>query len=428
MSLNISKISPLIRNGIVIVTVTIVVFVLLSYKDLLSKKENFITKSETTEIMNSDSNQVTNIFKFHYDNILVDTHNDFLWQSFYRNAPFGRTDYSFDSDKVRFKEGGVDVQVFAVWIPMNKVKTSYKFVVQQINKLEQLALTYSDDLELANSYDDIIRIVDSGKLCGLIGVEGGTAIHSDLENVSRLYSKGVRYIGLTWNNSNNIATSAKDEKVSGVSGGLTPFGKSVIKKMNELGIMVDVSHLGERAFWDLVETTNDPILASHSNAYSINPHYRNLTDDQIKAIAKSGGVIQVNFYDLFLNKNVTDKKYPDARDLYAEQLDSIYSESNGDLIKFNELRYEFLMNYRSGSVTTVDLLIDHIDHIVNLVGIDYVGIGSDFDGGISTPFELYDVSTYPVLTKRLFDRGYTTTDIKKILGLNFLRVFKEVCG
>lgn len=311
---------------------------------------------------------------------------------------------------------------------MNKVKTSYKFVVQQINKLEQLALTYSDDLELANSYDDIIRIVDSGKLCGLIGVEGGTAIHSDLENVSRLYSKGVRYIGLTWNNSNNIATSAKDEKVSGVSGGLTPFGKSVIKKMNELGIMVDVSHLGERAFWDLVETTNDPILASHSNAYSINPHYRNLTDDQIKAIAKSGGVIQVNFYDLFLNKNVTDKKYPDARDLYAEQLDSIYSESNGDLIKFNELRYEFLMNYRSGSVTTVDLLIDHIDHIVNLVGIDYVGIGSDFDGGISTPFELYDVSTYPVLTKRLFDRGYTTTDIKKILGLNFLRVFKEVCG
>lgn len=198
--------------------------------------------------------------------------------------------------------------------------------------------------------------------------------------------------------------------------------------MNELGIMVDVSHLGERAFWDLVETTNDPILASHSNAYSINPHYRNLTDDQIKAIAKSGGVIQVNFYDLFLNKNVTDKKYPDARDLYAEQLDSIYSESNGDLIKFNELRYEFLMNYRSGSVTTVDLLIDHIDHIVNLVGIDYVGIGSDFDGGISTPFELYDVSTYPVLTKRLFDRGYTTTDIKKILGLNFLRVFKEVCG
>lgn len=192
--------------------------------------------------------------------------------------------------------------------------------------------------------------------------------------------------------------------------------------------MVDVSHLGERAFWDLVETTNDPILASHSNAYSINPHYRNLTDDQIKAIAKSGGVIQVNFYDLFLNKNVTDKKYPDARDLYAEQLDSIYSESNGDLIKFNELRYEFLMNYRSGSVTTVDLLIDHIDHIVNLVGIDYVGIGSDFDGGISTPFELYDVSTYPVLTKRLFDRGYTTTDIKKILGLNFLRVFKEVCG
>lgn len=378
--------------------------------------------------MATDSNDNFNIFDFHFENILVDTHNDFLWQAFYRGATFGNHAHGFHSDLNRFFEGGVNVQVFAVWIPMNKVKSSYQFVTQQINRLKQYESTYSNDFEIAYNSEDINRIINANKLCGLIGVEGGTAIHSDIDNVNRLHSMGVRYIGLTWNNSNNIASSARDEVERGAAGGLTNFGKRVVNRMDEVGILIDVSHLGERAFWDLVETTKNPILASHSNVYSINPHYRNLTDDQIRAIAKSGGVVQVSFHDLFLHKNAPGNRQPNAMQLHSGKLEDFKRESGADLTKFNELRYDFLINTRSGKGTDIELLIDHIDHIVKIAGIDYVGLGSDYDGGISPPYELYDVTTYPVITKRLYERGYSKEDIKKILGLNFLRVFRQVCG
>lgn len=417
----------ILYSAVILVTLTAVYFQLMNEN---STEANTIKATSHIHIQKSemDSSDNFNIFDFHFDNILVDTHNDFLWQAFYRGASFGNYSFPFHSDLNRFMEGGVDVQVFAVWIPMNRVNSSYTFVTQQINRLKQLESTYSSDFEIAYTHADILRIVDAGKLCGLIGVEGGTAIHSDIENVNRLHSMGVRYIGLTWNNSNNIASSARDEVERGAKGGLTEFGKRVVKRMDEVGIMVDVSHLGERAFWDLVETTKNPILASHSNVHAINPHFRNLTDDQIKAIARSGGVVQVSFHDLFLNRNAPGNRQPNAMEVHGRKLEELRQQSGGDLIKFNELRYDFLINSRTGRGTNIELLIDHIDHIVKLVGIDYVGLGSDYDGGISPPYELYDVTTYPVITKRLYERGYSKEDIKKIMGLNFLRVFKQVCG
>lgn len=393
-----------------------------------ASSNNAISKNLNTQQMETDSNDNFNIFDFHFQNILVDTHNDFLWQAFYRGATFGTHAHGFHSDLKRFFDGGVNVQVFAVWIPMNRVKSSYQFVSQQINRLKQYESTYSDKFEIAYNSEDVYRIINANKLCGLIGVEGGTAVHSDIDNVNRLHSMGVRYIGLTWNNSNNIASSARDEVERGVAGGLTNFGKRVVNRMDELGIMVDVSHLGETAFWDLVETTKNPILASHSNVYSINPHFRNLTDDQIRAIAKSGGVVQVSFHDLFLHKDAPGNRQPNAMQKHPGNLEDFKRQSGADLIKFNELRYDFLINSRSELGTNIELLIDHIDHIVKIVGIDYVGLGSDYDGGISPPYELYDVTTYPVITKRLYERGYSKEDIKKIMGLNFLRVFKQVCG
>ena len=358
-------------------------------------KETFFSDKQTTisPINNSPPifNPETNTTKMdtirelspkelHYDAILVDTHNDFVYQVYYRGARFGRDNSGTQSDLPKFKSGGLDVQVFSAWIPMGKVRKSYSFAVEQIDRLHSFEREYPEEIEFANNYADIMRIVGEGKICGMIGIEGGTVVGDNLDNINSLFDMGVRYIGLTWNNSNNIGSSAKDETERGIQGGLTDFGVRVIKRMDEVGMLIDVSHLGENAFWDVIETSKNPIIASHSNAYSVYPHYRNLTDEQIKAIAKSGGVVQVNFHQSFLGE------------------------------------------------ASLQRVFEHIDHIKNLVGIDYIGIGSDFDGGINPPYELADVTKYPNLTYKLLDEGYSQEDIRKILGLNFLRVFKQVCG
>lgn len=345
---------------------------------------NLNSNINTTKM--SDSTVYNDPLKLHFDALMVDTHNDLIWQVYAKGADFNVNNSFTQSDIFKFREGGLDIQVFAVWIPMNKVKSSYDFTMSQIDRLQNFQSQSEGGFEFAKTYDDIIRITDAGNICGLIGIEGGTAVHNDPENVQRFFDAGVRYIGLTWNNSNLIAVSAKDAVTKGKSGGLTEFGKEVIKKMNETGMMIDVSHLSESAFWDVIENSVDPIIASHSNCYSLNPHYRNLTDEQIKAISESGGYIGINFYDEFL--------IPDGKQNGAD----------------------------------INDIIAHIDHIKNLVGVDCIGIGSDFDGGISAPGDLYNATQYPELTKRLFEKGYTPDEIKKILGLNFLRVFKQVCG
>ena len=332
-----------------------------------------------SNIMTEDTTEEIDYMQLHDEAYVVDTHNDFVYQVFERGAVFGKDNSFTDSDLPKFRAGGLDVQVFAVWIPMSKVKRSFDFTMSQIERLKGFERDYPGDIKFAKKYDDIIRIVEEGKICGLIGIEGGTAVE-ELNDVDIFYENGVRYIGLTWNNSNLLATSARDETERGVAGGLTDFGKEVVKRMNEVGILVDVSHLGEASFWDVVEISDKPILASHSNSYTIYPHYRNLTDEQIKAIAKSGGVIQVNFHKSFLGE------------------------------------------------ASLQRVFEHIDYIKNLVGVDHIGIGADFDGGITPPYDLNNATEYPALTQKLVEEGYSKEEIKKILGLNFLRVFKQVCG
>lgn len=321
--------------------------------------------------------------RIHKDAILIDTHNDFIYQVYEKGVDFAIRNPGTQSDLPKLKEGGVDVQVFAVWIPTRELKRSYEFTVEQIGRLKDMASANASQFEFAEKSDDILRITGEGKLCGIIGVEGGTAVEDDAGKVKELFDLGVRYIGLTWNNSNLIATSAKDETGKGKKGGLTDFGREVIAKMNETGMLIDVSHLGEKSFWDVIGISEDPIIASHSNSYTLNPHFRNLTDAQIKAIAEKGGYIGINFCDKFL--------------------------------------------VESGGAEIEDVL-RHIDYIRDLVGIDCIGIGSDFDGGITAPAGLEDATKYPELTKRLLERGYPVSDVKKILGENFLRVFKKVCG
>ena len=379
--------------------VTIVVAVVLLFStDLILKEEtaagyslkfyylDSINKSDSIKDMGifqlnkKFDNLEENYLELHHDAILVDSHNDFIWQVYKKGVDFGRDNRSTQSDLPKFIEGGVDVQVFAVWIPTNKVRQSYAFTIAQVDRLKGIEEENIEEFEFAYSYEDMKRILEEKKVCGLIGIEGGTAIENNLDNINEFYELGVRYIGLTWNNSNNIGTSARNEHKKGIEGGLTEFGVEVVKRMNEVGMLIDVSHLGEDTFWDVIEVTKNPIIASHSNCYSIHPHYRNLNDEQIKAIADGGGVIDVNFHNGFLG------------------------------------------------AATVDKIVDHIDYIKEFVGVDYVGIGSDFDGGINPPVDLYDATQYPELTRELVERGYTEEEIRKILGLNFIRVFKQVCG
>ncbi len=411
---------------------TFMLYIITAFNSLYCKNE---IKKPTEEpaaviITAKDStikkDSVKNIFEFHYASVLVDSHNDYLYQIYRRGADFGKRDNFTQTGLRRMQEGGVDVQIFAIWIPPEEKKRATNFTFEQIDRLKTIEKEHSSEFEIAYSYDDIMRIVKEGKIAALSGIEDGVAVGNDLGNINRFYKLGIRYIGLTWNDNNQIGTSSKEERKKGTKGGLTKFGFEVVKKMDEIGMLIDVSHLGEGAFWDVIKTTKNPIIASHSCCYALNPHHRNLTDEQIKAIAERNGVIMINFLDDFIDANAKSKRTGNMYQLFKSELDDIYDNSK-DLIEFNEKRYEFMKEKEYIGGTTVDDLIDHIDYIKKIAGIDYIGLGSDFDGGITPPVQIYDGTCYPVITKRLQERGYTFEEIEKILGLNFLRVFKQVC-
>ncbi len=383
------------------------------------------------DILNPDNkfkNLTDDCYKLHYDAIVVDAHNDFIYQVYKRGANFSIKDKITQTGLDRLLEGGIKLQVFALWTDTENMKRAYKFTKDQIDRFRKIESENSDRFKFAESYDDIISIIQSGKLCGLMGIEGGNPIENDLDRINEFYNQGVRYIGLTWNNSNKIGTSAKDESNRNIKGGLTKFGFEVIKRMDEVGMIIDISHTGEQTFWDVIKTTKNPIIASHSNCYSLCPHYRNLTDEQIKAIGENDGVIMVNFYDAFIDFNADAIRTQNAYQKYSNELKEIFDASSGDLIKFNQEREKFLATKDLSGGVPLDRLLDHIDYIYKLIGAEHIGFGSDFDGGITPPNELYDGTCYPLITKKLVERGYTELEIRKILGLNFLRVFKKVCG
>jgi membrane dipeptidase len=365
--------------------------------------------------------------KLHFDAIVVDSHNDFLYRVYKDKSDFGVMNSHSQLNKFKCKLGGLKIQFFSDWIDEDNFNSSYNFAKHQIDLLEQIEEMNSDDIEIAYNFININNILKAKKLCAFVGIEGGTAVEN-LESVDSLHSLGVRYIGLTWNNSNKIASSSKDENSGKSKKGLTDFGKKVVKRMNELGIMVDVSHLGEKSFWGVVETSNKPILASHSCCYSLNSHYRNLKDEQIKAIAKSGGVIMITFHTPFISDKSNHTNTKTFYDVYKKELDELTEKYIDNPEKLFEEKMKLLQGKKVEGNISANALVDHIDYIKNLVGVDYIGLGSDFDGGIDTPYDLYDVTMYPVITKILVERGYSEIEIRKILGLNFLRVFKEVCG
>ena len=362
--------------------------------------------------------------KIHEAAVVVDSHNDILTKVTEKGAVMDRNlTGETQSDLHRWKEGGVDVQFFSVWCDGTKINP-YAFANRQMDSLDAVAKRNPDKIVKVANTKALLKAVKQHKLAAMFGVEGGHMIENDLAKLEHFYNRGTRYMTLTWNNSTDWATSAADEttKKDLKHKGLTDFGKQVVKKMNALGMMVDISHVGEQTFWDVIHTTTKPIIASHSSVYTICPHRRNLKDDQIKAVAKNGGVIQVNFYSGFLDSTYQKKKEVFLQKHRAEK-DSLIKTGMIDFMT-EEFMYGKYTDEVKSMRAPFSLLMQHIEYIIKLVGVDYVGLGSDFDGIESSPLQLDDVTTYPIITKALLEKGYTAQDVTKILGSNVLRVLK----
>jgi membrane dipeptidase len=363
--------------------------------------------------------------KLHFNSIVVDTHNDIPSTAIEKGLSFDQNlQTKTHSDLQRMAAGGVDAQFFSIWCDGNK-ENPYAWANREIDTVLAWTNRNPDKMMQAFTTADIKKAVAQKKLAVLLGVEGGHMIENDLNKLDALYNRGVRYMTITWNNSTNWATSALDETTKADSlkhKGLTDFGKQVIKRMNELGMLVDLSHVGEQTFWDAINTTTKPVLVSHSCVYSLCKHRRNLKDEQIKAVGKNGGVIHLNFYSGFI-----DSSFDRRTDLFNNN----HKAERDSLLKQNPEPYfadVFLFTKYPDEVKSLrpplSLLIDHLDYIVKLIGVNHVGLGSDFDGVNSLPQQLDDVTAMPLITKELLDRGYSKKDIRKILGENFLRVFK----
>ena len=366
--------------------------------------------------------------KLHQKAVLADTHNDVLSSQVLEGKDISHRLKEGHSDLDRWKEGGMDVQFFSVWTdktPRNKAGF-FADAVEEIDSLHHIILRNPDRMAFATNYKEVKKWVNKDRLVSLIGVEGGHMIEGEISKLEKLYEKGMRYLTLTWNNSTNWASSAMDETMFPEKlkqKGLTVLGKQIVRRMNELGIIVDLSHVGEQTFYDAIATTKKPVMLSHSSVWNICPVFRNVKDEQIRAVAKNGGVICINFYSGFISK-----EYDQHQEFLHSKRDSVQrvllAENGDDSSIMNSKWGAFYDSSMNAVRPGLEQMVDHIDYIVKLVGNKYVGIGSDYDGVSSVPVGLEDVTTYPKITEELLRRGYSNKAIKRILGGNMLRVIK----
>jgi membrane dipeptidase len=393
---------------------------------VLSSATLLAQSATTTPALSAKALQIQN------SAIVVDTHADtpqrFLDEGFDIGSTDPKDNGHISLDKAR--AGNLGAEFFSIWVePSYKGQYAHR-AVDLIDSVYEQAVRHPDRMMMAFSVADIERAHKQKKLAALMGIEGGHAIENDIRLLREFYRLGVRYMTLTWSNTNEWGDSSGDINDPKVQhhDGLTDFGKQVVLEMNRLGMMVDISHVADKTFYDAIATTKAPVIASHSSARALTNAPRNMTDDMLRAVAKNNGVVQVNFYSAFV-----DEDYRKANDALAKDRDAAVAafvekhKAEGKPVTYVE--YDQVEREWTAKVPRPPLksLVDHIDHIAKVAGIDHVGLGSDFDGvSGATPAGIDSAADLPRITQALLDRAYSPADIRKILGGNLLRVFGEV--
>jgi membrane dipeptidase len=362
--------------------------------------------------------------RVHQSALLIDTHND-VTSATVDGLDIGPRRAEGHTDLVRLKEGGVGATFFAVYVAGSYTEgnRSANRAMQMIDTVRHdIVARYPNDFELVTTADGIVDARRRGKFAALMGIEGGHAIEDSLRLLRNFYALGIRYMTLTHSNSNNWADSSGD--IQKPNNGLSAFGKDVVREMNRLGMLVDISHVADKTFWDALEVSRAPVFASHSSCRAISPIPRNMTDEMIVAMAKKGGVIQINFGCEFLNPE-SAKSSPMGNPAMQAKMREMAAQMKDKSPEERRLAMRQMFRDAGPRVrATLADVVAHIDHVVKIAGIDAVGIGSDYDGVGCVPEGLDDVSKYPALTKALLEKGYSAADIRKIYGENFLRVMR----
>ena len=365
--------------------------------------------------------------RVHRSAILIDTHND-VTSSTVAGLDIGKPNTDHHTDLPRMKQGGMGAQFFAAYVAASYVEGNHSAhrTLEMIDTVRRdIVEKYPNDFVFATTAADIRRAHAQHKIAALIGIEGGHAIEDSLRLLRRFYGEGVRYMTLTHSNSNHWADSSGDANQP--NNGLSDFGRQVVGEMNRLGMIVDISHVSDKTFWDALAVSRAPIFASHSSCRAISPVPRNMTDEMIRALAKKRGVIQINFSCEFLNPDVAreDAAVNEKMRAVRDQLIAKYANDPDGLRRaMREARAA--VGAGPGKRATLQDVVRHIDHVVEIAGVDAVGLGSDFDGIGCAPEGLDSGDKWPNLTRALLEEGYTAAEIRKIYGANTLRLMTEV--
>jgi len=363
--------------------------------------------------------------KLHFSSIVVDTHDDTTQRFLDGKFDLGVRNATGSIDIPRMKEGGLAAIFFSIWIP-SKVTgpEAVNRAMTQIDAVREQVRHHPKDLALATTATEIRQAHKEGKIAALMGVEGGHMINSNLGVLRSYAALGVRYMTLTHSGNDEWADSSTDKPVHN---GLTDFGKDVVREMNRLGLIVDISHVSDKTFYDVLETSKAPVFASHSSCRALCDAARNMTDQMIKDLAAKGGVIQINYHIGFLSQEFRDaeKAKPELEKEIQAEINKRCGENEAcQLVEGDRVVREYVV---AGKLPRVEFtkIIEHIDHAVKLAGADHVGLGSDFDGAMM-PFGMEDATKLPKITEALLQKGYSEGDVRKILGENTLRVMTEV--
>jgi membrane dipeptidase len=378
--------------------------------------------------------EAMNPLELHHQALVFDTHADTVLRIVgSENQSYQLRDRHTEKhiDLPRLKEGGIDIQGFALWVDPEEYAERPSARAWQLLEVLEGQLSKNPDLvSLVRTAAEARRVVQEGKIGMLLGIEGGHALEGDLDLLRRFHARGARYVTLTWMNTTTWADSSTDDPKWG---GLNELGVKFIKEMNQIGMMIDLAHVSDDTVLDVLEVSEDPVIVSHGAARALCDHPRNINDDLLKRIALKGGVIGVNYYmgylhDEFSKAHTALEKEHEAREKELAAEHDTDSEEYKE--KREELRKEFQQRNQQlpGIDTDYRIIVDHIDHIVKVAGVDHVGLGSDFDGFRWTPVGMDDVTCVPKITEELIARGYSPEDVRKILGENMMRVFDKICG